>query len=133
MLWANAVEIWERHPIFGAGSSWLIEWQDRTYRPEIYNIFHNGYLEIALDLPTGFEGRPGGAARAIHRIALDTLTPNRAAACRADRSSSEAFKIRTEDPRSVLSPLSTSSKMDVESEHNAAVTSQSIHRSQDAL
>jgi GR25 family glycosyltransferase involved in LPS biosynthesis len=48
MLWANAVEIWERHPLFGAGSSWLTEWQDRTYRPEIYNIFHNGYLEVAV-------------------------------------------------------------------------------------
>ena len=40
--------MWGRHPIFGAGSSWLTEWQDRTYRPEIYNIFHNGYLEVAV-------------------------------------------------------------------------------------
>ena len=48
MLWANAVEVWERHPIFGAGSSWLTEWQDRTYQTEIYNVFHNGYLEIAV-------------------------------------------------------------------------------------
>ena len=33
-------------------------------------------------------------ARAIQRIALDTPTPNRAAACRADMPSSEAFKTR---------------------------------------
>jgi hypothetical protein len=42
-------------------------------------------------------------ARAIHRIALDTPTPNRAAACRADMPSSEAFKTR--DRRSPLSAL----------------------------
>jgi hypothetical protein len=33
-------------------------------------------------------------ARAIHRIALDTPTPNRAAACRADKPSTAAFKKR---------------------------------------
>jgi hypothetical protein len=42
-------------------------------------------------------------ARAIHRIALDTPTPNRAAACRADMPSSEAAKTR--DRRSLLSAL----------------------------
>lgn len=47
-LWADAVEIWARHPVFGAGSSWLTEWQNRAYHTEIYNIFHNGYLEIAV-------------------------------------------------------------------------------------
>jgi GR25 family glycosyltransferase involved in LPS biosynthesis len=48
MLWADALEIWRRHPIFGASASWLTEWQDRTYHPEIYDVFHNGYLEIAI-------------------------------------------------------------------------------------
>ncbi len=42
-------------------------------------------------------------ARAIHRIALDMPTPNRAAACRADMPASEAFKTR--DRRSSLSAL----------------------------
>ncbi|MHA6646357.1 O-antigen ligase family protein, partial [Mesorhizobium sp. A623] len=48
MLWVNALDVWGRHPIFGAGSSWLTEWQDRTYRPEIYDVIHNGYLEVAV-------------------------------------------------------------------------------------
>lgn len=47
MLWADALEIWRRHPIFGASASWYTEWQDRSYRPGVYNVFHNGYLEIA--------------------------------------------------------------------------------------
>ena len=42
-------------------------------------------------------------ARAIHRIALDMPTPNRAAACRADMPSSHAF--RTRNRRSPLSAL----------------------------
>ncbi|TPK91965.1 O-antigen ligase family protein [Mesorhizobium sp. B2-4-17] len=48
MLWADAIEILKRHPIFGASSSWLTEWQNRTYHPDIFNVFHNGYLEIAV-------------------------------------------------------------------------------------
>ena len=48
MLWADAIEIWKRHPIFGASSSWLTEWQHRTYHPMIFNVFHNGYLEIVV-------------------------------------------------------------------------------------
>ncbi|RUT85565.1 glycosyl transferase family 2 [Mesorhizobium sp. M7A.T.Ca.US.000.02.1.1] len=48
MLWADAINIWKRHPIFGASSSWLTEWQNRTYHPMIFNVFHNGYLEIAV-------------------------------------------------------------------------------------
>ncbi|WP_421913908.1 glycosyltransferase family 25 protein [Mesorhizobium sp.] len=48
MLWANAIEVWKRHPIFGASSSWLTEWDNRTYHPDIYNVFHNGYLEVAV-------------------------------------------------------------------------------------
>ncbi|RUV36758.1 glycosyl transferase family 2, partial [Mesorhizobium sp. M7A.F.Ca.MR.228.00.0.0] len=42
------INIWKRHPIFGASSSWLTEWQNRTYHPMIFNVFHNGYLEIAV-------------------------------------------------------------------------------------
>lgn len=48
MLWSNALDIWKRHSIFGASSAWLTEWQDRAYRGEIYNVLHNGYLEIAV-------------------------------------------------------------------------------------
>ena len=48
MLWADALKIWKRHPIFGASSAWLTEWQHRTYHPDIYNLLHNGYLEIAV-------------------------------------------------------------------------------------
>ncbi|RVA68536.1 O-antigen ligase family protein, partial [Mesorhizobium sp. M7A.F.Ca.CA.001.11.2.1] len=48
MLWADAIDIWKRHPIFGASSSWLTEWENRTYHPMILNVFHNGYLEIAV-------------------------------------------------------------------------------------
>ncbi|QPC94115.1 O-antigen ligase family protein [Mesorhizobium sp. INR15] len=48
MLWADAIEVWKRHPIFGASSSWLTEWQNRTYHPTIRDVFHNGYLEIAV-------------------------------------------------------------------------------------
>ncbi|MCA0029743.1 O-antigen ligase family protein [Mesorhizobium sp. B263B2A] len=48
MLWADALDIWKRHPIFGASSSWLTEWQNRTYHPMIFNVFHNGYLEIGV-------------------------------------------------------------------------------------
>lgn len=48
MLWSNALVIWNHHPVFGAGSAWLTEWQDRAYRGEIYNVLHNGYLEIAV-------------------------------------------------------------------------------------
>ncbi|UVK44363.1 O-antigen ligase family protein [Mesorhizobium sp. AR07] len=48
MLWADAIEVWKRHPIFGASSSWLTEWQNRTYHPTIFAVFHNGYLEIAV-------------------------------------------------------------------------------------
>jgi O-antigen ligase len=47
MLWVNALEVWMRHPIFGAGAYWLTEWQDRPYHTRIYNVFHNGYLEVA--------------------------------------------------------------------------------------
>lgn len=48
MLWADAIEVWKRHPIFGASSAWLTEWDNRTYHPSIYDVFHNGYLEIAV-------------------------------------------------------------------------------------
>lgn len=48
MLWSDALEVWSRHPIFGASSAWLTEWQNRTYHTNIYDVFHNGYLEIAV-------------------------------------------------------------------------------------
>ncbi|PLP61260.1 glycosyl transferase family 2 [Mesorhizobium loti] len=48
MLWADGLNILRHHPIFGASSAWLTEWQNRTYRGEIYDVFHNGYLEIAV-------------------------------------------------------------------------------------
>lgn len=48
MLWSNALEIWKHNPIFGASSAWLTEWQNRAYQTQIYDIFHNGYLEIAV-------------------------------------------------------------------------------------
>ncbi|MFE0013971.1 O-antigen ligase family protein [Mesorhizobium sp. NPDC059054] len=48
MLWSNAVEIWRHHPVFGASSAWLTEWQNRAYQTQIYDVFHNGYLEIAV-------------------------------------------------------------------------------------
>lgn len=72
-------------------------------------------------------------ARAIQRIALDIPTPNRAAACRTDIPSSDAFKTR--DRRSPLGApaIIHLSKVDVESPTHAGVTSQSIHRSQDVL
>jgi hypothetical protein len=72
-------------------------------------------------------------ARAIQRIAVDIPTPNRAAACRADMPSLEAFKTRQR--RSPLSALAIVHlfKVDVESADQACVTSQSIHRSPDML
>lgn len=48
MLWVSALNIWEANPIFGAGISWLHEWQNRPYQQVPYNILHNGYLEIAV-------------------------------------------------------------------------------------
>jgi hypothetical protein len=53
--------------------------------------------------PCGRGDRSPIFARAIHRIALDIPTPNRAAACRADMPSSEAFNTR--DRRSSLNAL----------------------------
>jgi hypothetical protein len=71
--------------------------------------------------------------RAIHRIALDTPTPNLAAACRADMPSTEALRTRIRrSPLSAL-PISHLHRGAVESPANAVVTSQSIHRSQDVL
>jgi len=48
MLWVSALNIWEANPVFGAGISWLHEWQNRPYQQVSYNILHNGYLEIAV-------------------------------------------------------------------------------------
>nr|WP_157357700.1 hypothetical protein [Mesorhizobium metallidurans] len=72
-------------------------------------------------------------ARTIQRIALDPPTLNGATACGANMPSSEAFETRDRMSRSMLFPSSTSIPVDVESTQNAAVTSQSIQRSQDVL
>lgn len=48
MLWVSALQIWEANPIFGAGISWLHDWQNRPYQETPFNILHNGYLEIAV-------------------------------------------------------------------------------------
>lgn len=48
MLWASAVEIWARAPLFGHGVGWLHFWQDRAYPQIDFNLLHNGYLEIAI-------------------------------------------------------------------------------------
>lgn len=48
MLWANALNIWAERPLFGAGISWLHEWQNRQYQDTSFNLLHNGYLEVAV-------------------------------------------------------------------------------------
>ncbi|WEX11736.1 O-antigen ligase family protein [Chelativorans sp. AA-79] len=48
MLWASAILIWAKDPIFGQGVTWLHEWQTRAYPAADYNLIHNGYLEIAI-------------------------------------------------------------------------------------
>ena len=48
MLWANALDIWSRHPVFGAGIAWMHEWQERRYQETAFNLLHNGYLELAI-------------------------------------------------------------------------------------
>ena len=58
--------------------------------------------------PCGREVGSPSFARAIHRIAVEIATPNRAAACRADMPAAVAFKPVIEDYRLVLVPSSTS-------------------------
>ncbi|WP_309086276.1 O-antigen ligase family protein [Chelativorans sp.] len=48
MLWASAILIWVKDPIFGQGVTWLHEWQARAYPETDFNLIHNGYLEIAI-------------------------------------------------------------------------------------
>lgn len=48
MLWATALDIWERHPVFGAGIGWMHEWEDRRYQEATFNLLHNGYMEIVV-------------------------------------------------------------------------------------
>ncbi|TKT83006.1 O-antigen ligase family protein [Aquamicrobium sp. LC103] len=48
MLWASALEIVGRAPLFGNGVAWLHFWQDRAYPQTDFNLLHNGYLEIAI-------------------------------------------------------------------------------------
>jgi len=48
MLWASALLIWIKDPIFGHGVAWMHEWRTRAYPSADYNLLHNGYLEIAI-------------------------------------------------------------------------------------
>jgi hypothetical protein len=72
-------------------------------------------------------------AFAIQRMVVETPTPNRAAARRADMPAADAFKTRIR--RSSLSACAIIHRfaVDVESASAPDVTSQSIHRSQDLL
>jgi GR25 family glycosyltransferase involved in LPS biosynthesis len=47
-LWVNALEIWKKQPIWGAGVSWFDEWKNRKYKDPNYTLMHNGYLEIGM-------------------------------------------------------------------------------------
>ena len=48
MLWASALLIWMKEPVFGHGVAWMHEWRTRAYPSADYNLLHNGYLEIAI-------------------------------------------------------------------------------------
>lgn len=48
MLWANGLDIWERHLVFGAGIGWMHEWESRPYQETSFNLLHNGYMEIVV-------------------------------------------------------------------------------------
>jgi hypothetical protein len=72
-------------------------------------------------------------ALAIQRIAVEIPTPKRAAACRADMPDADAFKTRIRRSSLSACPIIHLSVVDVESASTSAVTSQSIHRSQDML
>jgi O-antigen ligase len=48
MIWANGAEVWQSHPIFGAGVTWLDNWENRIYPASTFTLLHNGYLEIAV-------------------------------------------------------------------------------------
>ena len=82
-LWVNGLEIWQNHPIAGAGLAWLGEWQNRpdgTTMP--FDFFHNGFLEIAVRY--GFVGLVfygvlfAWSARQAHRASLEGLLPRTA-------------------------------------------------------
>lgn len=48
-LWADSLTIWSEAPIWGVGIEWRTLWKDREYSSMLpYNIFHNGFLEIAV-------------------------------------------------------------------------------------
>lgn len=83
--------------------------------------------------PCGRDVGSPSFALAIHRIAVEIPTPNRAAACRADMPDADAFNTRNR--RSSLSACAIIHlfAVDVESDTARYVTSQSIHRSQDLL
>lgn len=48
-LWADALSIWSQNPLLGVGIEWRTLWNDRDFSQDLpYNIFHNGFLEIAV-------------------------------------------------------------------------------------
>lgn len=48
-LWADALTIWSKSPIFGAGAGWQSGWDQRTHSNVLdFNIFHNGFLEVGI-------------------------------------------------------------------------------------
>lgn len=48
MLWYNAVEIWSRDWLLGAGIAWSDLFASTRYHDVGFTIVHNGYLEIAM-------------------------------------------------------------------------------------
>ncbi|ARM14817.1 hypothetical protein Bra5_PB00065 (plasmid) [Rhizobium phaseoli Brasil 5] len=72
-------------------------------------------------------------ALAIQRIAVEIPTPKRAATCRADMPDADAFKTRIRRSSLRACPIIHLFSVDVESASMDAVTSQSIHPSQDLL
>ena len=47
VLWSNALKIWQQSPVFGAGITWLNEWNNQPYQTH-FDLMHNGYAEIAI-------------------------------------------------------------------------------------
>ncbi|MBL8581325.1 MAG: O-antigen ligase family protein [Rhizobiaceae bacterium] len=47
-LWINALEIWQHSPWFGNGVMWESLLPQTRYADQPFNVFHNGYLEIAV-------------------------------------------------------------------------------------
>lgn len=47
-LWINALEIWQHSPWIGNGVMWESLLPQTRYAGQPFNVFHNGYLEIAV-------------------------------------------------------------------------------------